>query len=392
MSTELLYRITGPKEWPEPPSMYSFSSLRQIESCPLAWQLQNSCYDGFDRYPLRPNPAGVEGEIIHGVIEKLFRELAQSGMPVIGSEVFQGCVKKVGIVGLISHLVSDHLAKISMHPRGAGFRLRLSVQEIHNKTIRIFREQYDKIKNNAPTGMVQAIKHSSDVPESKFISSRDYRTLLEKYGVLTELSLRHPDLPFKGIIDFIWLDDNGIEITDFKSGSSKPEHREQLILYALLWAKNTGKMPHRGYIVYPDSSVLLEITREIIDEFDTELFARLDYARTSLLLSPGRANITENCQYCQVRQMCDPYWQITKPKESATNSGYVDVELVVTGAPADFGFIGQTTNGNYLSVVYDKDLAKMSGAFNSGDRLRILGAIWGAEALEIKPWTEVFHR
>ena len=390
MSTELLYKITGPKKWVEPPSMYSFSSLRQIESCPLAWQLQNSCYDGFDRYPLRPNPAGVEGEIVHGVIEKLFRELAQSGMPVIGSEVFQKCVKQVGIVGLISHLVSDHLAKIWMHPRGAGFRLKLSVQEIHNKTIRIFREQYDKIRNNTPVGMVQAIKHSSDMAESKYNSTLDCQKLLEKHGVLTELSLRHPDLPLKGVIDFVWLDDDGVEITDFKSGSSKPEHREQLILYALLWAKNTGQIPHRAYIIYPDSSVLIEITSEILDAFHADLLERINNARTSLSLAPGRANISENCQYCQVRQMCDAYWEMKR--KVAITPGYVDLEMVVTGAPADFGFIGQTTDGSFLSVVYDKDLAKMSGAFKCGEALRIIGAIAGSEALEIKPWTEVFHR
>jgi hypothetical protein len=226
---------------------------------------------------------------------------------------------------------------------------------------------------------------------NKIDPSPNFQALLEKQGVLTELSLRHPDLPFKGVIDFVWMDDDGVVITDFKSGNGKPEHREQLLLYALLWARNTGQIPNKAYVVYPDVSMVIQIKQEVLESIHTELRQRIDNAVESLSLIPAPAIINENCQFCQVRQMCDHYWLFVVPKEIENNSGYLDIEIRVAETPSDFGLSGCLTNGENINVVYDKDVAKISGPFNHTETLRILGAIRRNDVLEIKKWTEVFH-
>lgn len=389
MSIKSFYNITEPTTWTKPPSTYSFSSLAQIENCPLAWQLQNSQYDGLGRYPSRPVPAAIEGKIIHSVLEKFFRELARNGMPAIGSDSFQKTLKQLAILDLITQMVADHQMEIANHPRGAGFRIKSSVQELHNTFIRIFKEQYGKVRNITATSMAGLFDRSFSEVSVNSNFTQDYMALLEGRGVLTETSLCHPVLPFKGIIDFVWLD-AGVVISDFKSGAIKPEHKEQLLLYALLWEANTGQTPCRAYVVYPDSSIMIEITQAILSTVYNELAARLKAAQLSLLTTPGKANVSKTCQYCHVRQMCDSYWKSLETRIDAS-SQYHDIEIIVSGIPGDFGLIGLRADGSIVNLVYDKDVVKVMGPFTKGETLRILGVRTKDDTYELKAWSEVFH-
>ena len=74
----------------------------KVERCPLQWQLIHSRYGDLEGFPTRPNPAAVEGEIVHALIERLFRRLALAGFPEPGSawvaieriQPATGCVKR----------------------------------------------------------------------------------------------------------------------------------------------------------------------------------------------------------------------------------------------------------------------------------------------------------
>ena len=390
MSIKSFYTITAPTTWATPPAVYSFSSLAQIENCPTAWQLQNSWYDGLERYPSRPVPAATEGEIIHTVLEKFFRELARHGMPAIGSDPFQKTVKRLATIDLIAQLVADHQVKLANHPRGSGFHIKSSVQELHNKFIRIFKEQYCKVRSVTASSMVGLFDRTFPEIATNIEVTQDYTALLERHGVLTELSLRHPVVPFKGILDFVWLDDTGIVISDFKSGTVKAEHREQLLLYAFLWEANTKQVPRRAYIVYPDSSVTIEITEELLSTVSDEITERIEKAGSSLQMTPGKANVSKLCQYCHVRQMCDSYWKSLETRKGSTiQCG--DIEIAVSEIHGDFGLIGSSADGSVVNLVYDKDAAKIFGHFIVGERLRIIGAMSKSDAYELKPWSEVFH-
>jgi len=70
-----------------------------------------------------------------------------------------------------------------------------------------------------------------------------------------------------------------------------------------------------------------------------------------------------------------------------------DVEVVVAGMPTPTGFEAATPGGNLVSVVYATALERVHGPFAVGERLRILGGQVGEDGtVELKPWTEVFHR
>jgi hypothetical protein len=69
------------------------------------------------------------------------------------------------------------------------------------------------------------------------------------------------------------------------------------------------------------------------------------------------------------------------------------VEVTVIGEPSGTGFDAQPGGAGVLPVVFREAVASVHGPFAEGERLRILGgqAIEGG-ALELRPWTEVFHR
>jgi hypothetical protein len=69
------------------------------------------------------------------------------------------------------------------------------------------------------------------------------------------------------------------------------------------------------------------------------------------------------------------------------------VEVTVVGEPSGSGFDAQAADAAMFPVVFREDVASVHGPFAKGERLRILGGqtIEGG-GLELRPWTEVFHR
>lgn len=386
------YCLTGPQKWASPPEVFSYSSLGEIENCPLSWQLRNSTYEGFKRYPTRPQPSSVEGEIVHSILEKLFRTLARFGMPQIGSEDFQRSVIALGLSPLISKLVDEHEKRLAAHPRGAGFRLKSSVDEIHNKVIRIFRAQYENMRRNTPSIIVST---NSSLPIEATINletNNDYIGILYNNRIITELSLCHPYLPFKGVLDFIWLDADEVCISDFKSGVIQTQHKEQLLFYALLWWRNTGKIPREVSIVCPDKSESIIINDKTLIIVEEELREKIKLAAEGLLSIPAKANIDESCKFCYVRQFCMDYWeQLPKNQHGNLLPRCGDIEVRVHGVPSEHAFSGITPRGRTVNVVYGKDVGKILGPFVPEENLKILGCLLQGETVELKSFTEVFH-
>lgn len=395
MSNGQFYFLTQPSEWATPPKMYSFSSLEQIAACPHGWQLQNSRYDGWDRYPSRPNTAAVEGRIVHYLLEKLFRSLACHGMPLIGSEAFRKCINEIDISLTISRLIRDYEERIALNPRGHGFQLRSSVQQLRNKVVQIFRDQYDKIRQNTPPSI---IRYSYDhLPKQTFNKSanpnNDIAALLHTNRVLTELKLEHKELPFVGIIDFVWLDDDGIRISDFKSGAYRSDHREQVLMYALLLKSHLECLPKEAFIVYPGKSERVEVDENTATNALHDLENKINNANRELNIVPARGNFNDDCQYCQVRQLCDQYWiSLSNNPQQLKKIGPVDVEVEVTDIHSGHGFVGKRIGHDNLNVVYENNIAKILPPITCGKRLRIIGGVQKADEIEIMPWTEVFHQ
>jgi len=392
MSYERFYFLTRPTEWATPPEKYSFSSLREIAECPYRWQIQNSKFDGLDRYPSRPNPAAVEGGIIHSLLEKLFRALACHGMPLIGSETFQKCLGEIDINLAISRSIRDYEKRIALNPRCHGFQLISSIQQLRNKVVQIFRDQYDKIRKNTPPSIIRSSYNTLKKQSFNGVTGNDFAVLLNKNKVLTELTLEHKELPFSGIIDFICLDDEGMKISDFKSGAYKHDHKDQVLLYALLLKSNLQCLPKEAFIIYPDRSERVEINENIVENAFFGLKDKIYTAKRDLNSVPAKTSLNENCQYCPVRQLCDQYWvSLSNDPHQVKKPGIVDIEVEVTGIHCNHGFVDTRSDCANLKIVYETNVAKGLPIITSGERLRILGGKQLANEIEIMPWTEVFH-
>ena len=393
MSTERFYHLANPSEWATAPTIYSYTSLRQIEKCPLAWQLQNSKYTNFEGYPARPNPAGIEGEIVHEIVEKFFRAVASQGMPVITSEPFKKCVAEFDLPGSIGKAIEHRLEVIRQHPRGRGFRLFCSVQDIQNKVVRLFREQYDKLKIIDPFTAETYERLANNRISFGGKNNQDLFGLLKKRRILTEIALTLKNPPFRMVIDLVCLDSNEhVVISDFKSCAFKQEYIEQLLLCSILWEKTTHVIPHYVYVVCVDRVESVSINGDLLGKLNLELIRRIIKANEALANAPATARLNESCCFCSVRQFCSKYWQcLLEAWDDRLGTGIVDAEIMVEGIPTEYGFNGKMADGKTVNVVYGKDIWKIHGPFTPAEKLHIISGKRQPSAIELMMWTEIFH-
>ena len=393
--THPLYQLPGPTAWAILPDSYSYSSLATIERCPRQWQLAHSRYGDLTRFPTRPHPAAVEGEIVHAVLDRLFKTLAVRGMPAPGTPAFREALTEVDVQRSVRDRIVEHERRLADHPRAGAFRLRTSPQQLVNQVIRLFRGLYqDAVTTHRDSDLPDAVMRAPlQLPSGPALAA----FLLER-GALSELPLVHPTLPFGGVIDLIWSDKGESVITDFKTGQAKPEHKKQVAYYAILWWRSSGVIPGRAEVRYPDRCVSVSMEEAKLVGVEEELRQRVGAVATMLASFPTQAVLGEHCRHCDVRQFCDRYWTnrsglFPGRSRAAQLETSMDAELTVVGEPSSSGFDAQAGESGKFPVVFQEDVALVHGPFTKGERLRILGgqAIEGG-ALELRPWTEVFHR
>jgi hypothetical protein len=188
-------------------------------------------------------------------------------------------------------------------------------------------------------------------------------------------------------------------IADFKTGQVRPEHKKQIAYYAVLWWRCSGFAPGRAEVRYPGRIEALVLNPELLSEIEGELTRRITAADGALRLVPAEARLGEHCRQCDVRQFCDPYWAAMNSSVLAQGgkgprNGPVDLEVAVAGEPSASGLDVRAADGGTFPVVLKEDLGRLHGPFCKGESLRILGGslVEGGAGIELKPWTEVFHR
>lgn len=376
MSENSIYFLTKPDKWPEPPEVYSYSSIKNIESCLLKWQLENATYGSYEKFPQRPNPKTIEGNIIHQCLEKLFKQLAFIGSPPIGSNEFKSVLNELNLQKIITNKIEKHNNLVEEHPRGSGFIIKTSPQILLNKVIRLFRTEY------IPTSIRPSNNNS---PVNNYSNS----------GQLSEKNVSHPDIPFKGIIDLVKFTNEGTILVDFKTGREIEEHLEQLTYYALLWWRETGKLPLRVEVRYLNSMKSLEIFESNLQSFENKLKENIIFLNSKLKTKPAMESLGEQCKYCQVKQFCNSYWNkipildISQENANKTFEG----EIIISGKPTKYGFEAITIKNQIIPVVYNSDTEKIHGPFKEGEKLRIINGRFSnnGDSIEFKEWTEVFH-
>lgn len=379
-----IYTLQAPNRWADAPQSWSSTSIEEVTSCPLRWQLLNSEWGSHPRFPVRQHPAAVEGQIVHSALDDLAKACGRRGNPAIGSAPFQAALAEADFFRAFTRRVSEWNGQMANHPRpGPAFVLRCDPQELANRAIRLFREQY------RPGTGVPAPAHPQGLVESA-PSGPALVPLLRTRGSLQELRLTHPVEPFKGVIDRVVWADGTVEIVDFKTGAQKDSHRSQLQRYAVLWWRCTGKTPARITAQYLDGARSWDFAPGDLVGLEQRLVAEIKAASDSLLERPAKAHPGSGCGWCPVRARCGSGWAASFT--SAGSEGVKDVEVTLTSAPGLHGFVGRGPAKGETAVVYEAPIAPLLPPVWVGQTVRLLDAVVRQKAteVEIKPWTEVY--
>lgn len=134
-------------------------------------------------------------------------------------------------------------------------------------------------------------------------------------GTHSERELVAVNLRVKGRVDVLSVDADGAEITDSKTGAEAPAHRDQLRLYALLWTddseSNPDALPVTALVAaYPHRDVVVAVPTEVeLAKFRAEVTTRVGRADAMVDAYRPAAVVGEQCGTCDVRGICDAYWE-----------------------------------------------------------------------------------
>ena len=374
------YELQGPTAWADPPSMWSSTSLDAVDGCPRRWQLLRSRWGDFERFPVRPYPVAIEGQIVHEALDRLTRACGQRGNPAFGTAEFSAALSDADFFPGFARAVNEWQERLMAHPRpGPAFRLRTTGEELANRAVRMFREQYK------PDGQVasQTVDRATD-------TSADMKALLKQKCALSEVKLTHPKLPFLGILDRVQHTGEGVEVIDFKTGKPSGKHHNQLLRYALLWWRKTGDTPVRVSAQYLDGVESWPVTQGALEDVEAGLVKKLPLLTDALGAHPAVAKPGTGCHTCAVRARCAPGWVVGE--EAALVDGRGDAELVVQARAGDHGFLARSRTGAEIAIVYEAPVAKLLPEHIEGQVLRVLDGVWKETRtqLELKAWTQVF--
>lgn len=380
-----------PTDWADPPTTWSPSSLHAVEACPRRWQFTASRWGEHDRFPERIHPAAVEGRIVHEALERLVKELGSRGRPPIGSPSFREAVEESGFFEFFTSELERWDAAVAIaRPLAPSRRLRVTPMELANRAVRALRATY-----LPGDGIALEIDPTARRSGSRS-SSTDGATLLEALrasGVLTEITVRHPALPFVGVIDQVVRHDDGIRIVDFKTGSEKPGHVDQVHAYAVAWWRSTGVPPMSAVLQYPGTRTDVALDERTLESFERRLESRIDAAREALLARPAPCIPSDACQHCGVRARCDEGWEAVASRAPAVGpSGSIDLELEVLQTPSATGFVGMAVT-HEAHVAYEPAVGRALPTMRVGEHVRLSSATRRSDgAIEIGSWTELHIR
>ena len=381
------YDLKEPTSWANPPSTYSFTSLQALRACPRRWQLLHSTWGSFSRFPERPHPAAIEGQIVHEALDLLGRELGRRGRPAIASAGFREAVSVCGFWDFFSAQVEQWNRRLVTHPRaGPGHVVRTEPRDLANQAIRLVRMQYQP---SAAESIPARVGKSSGAEGSPL-------SVVRTRGSVSEVRLAHPGIPVVGVVDLVALEEDlSTTVIDFKTGAPKPDHEQQVLLYALLWWRVTGNRPEKLVIQYLDSDWTMSPSESDLIRTEDLTAEQVSQATDALAARPAAAETGENCARCPVRAGCDEGWSwCERASQRHASEKAVDIEVTVSSEPTPTGFIGARANGEEVSVVFDIAVGCGLPLTESGDGFRIVDAAHctGGTEVALLPWTEMYRQ
>ena len=371
-----------PLHWASLPDWNSFWWLIEVESCPRRAALRHASYPGIwekPGYPPKPHTNAIMGQVVHGLVGQLARTLRMRGLGSSQDSRAISILRELGgYTKIISCKIDDVLLKeITGNPRVRGTDhlraelLRRVPQMRERLQVLLARVEWPSVADVQPTERYNVKKALA-------------------FGPHFEVPVKSPALLWKGIADLIELTHNTILIVDFKTGEPSPLHADQLLIYALLWARDNDVNPRGSFateltLSYPHRSVPVPPpNEEQLREIQSTLLKRTELARAALQASTPTAHVgAETCLQCDVRHLCADYW-IPSGRgviAGACYSDFDDIELQVQERVGEYTWACKCSVATHVPIG-SKILLRMENesstfvdVFEAGATLRIVGAL-----------------
>lgn len=360
------------------PGYWSYSTLKEMETCPLQYCLTHADYPELwnrSGYPTLPSAQALFGNVVHSVLEVILRALSDSRVvsPQTGeaSDVLRGLG---GLTAVIESETSRQLAPLEGNPRLSDDRRQRVGRELRERTPDA-RAQVQTYLSR--TTFVPRTSGGRQVnSDHKQPATRQRHELSE--GSHAEVMLVAEELRLHGRVDLLNIVGEAVEIVDFKTGVVAPSHTDQLLLYALLWSSDEASNPKQLRVsgltaAYRDHDVSIEAPNASeLDNLSTGVRTKITTADSEANSdTPTARPAPDNCLSCTVRQLCETYWaRVAARTIVSPDSDWFDVE----------GIIGNQ-NGQrswwLLGVSGKQELLLRTSTqlppFQIGDKVRIVG-------------------
>jgi hypothetical protein len=406
-----VWTTRGPTEWPPPPKRMSYTTLRDIETCPLRWSLRQGTYpDAWSGTGYPPSPAGatIAGHVVHEALERIVRAVsaAREAQPA-GRDAYPNTsdpmvlvVEALRALGGIS-AVLEGVIRETVHGWESNPRLRPRAKELASdlqRQLPALRPRVQHFLNRVDLPWVRPpVGSSAGAPGGD--PQKDFARALAP-GLYAEVPLINDELGWYGKADLLRVGAdvacNDSEIVDFKTGLPKPDHALQLRIYALLWAREKrhnprGRRVRKLTVLYGSGPVEVPapITDGELDGIAEELALRTAEARAATQHHPPEARPSRSaCEWCDVRHMCPAFWAPTTRGLIAgfdeTPRYQVDAGVQILGKQGAWSWIARLQEFGALSdgiVVGDRVLLRarphdvhFASLMTVDARLRILSA------------------
>lgn len=384
-STTAMWVVRTPDTWPEPPTVMSYTALRDIETCPRRWSLRRADYPAIwaERgYPGAPALGTLEGQLVHASLEHIVlaasrplsggdpRDVSQDSgdvwsAPAPMSDIIMTLRRLGGISVVLEGLLRSIVATWASNPRLAP-RARECEAELRRR-LPALRQRVQSMLGRVDVAHTVPINASSR--EDQLHSDRGHARPLGP-GVYPEVPLNNRELGWYGKADLLSVvapsratDDAEVNVQcsifDFKTGSAKDDHPLQLRIYALLWARDktlnpTARRVTQLKLIYPEATVEVAApaTDEELNALAMELATRTQAARTSIESRPPIARPTEPaCEWCDVKHLCEAYWSPNAPLNPTggrQQAKMVDLELSVLSQRSPASWLASVTAARVL--------------------------------------------
>lgn len=340
---------------PDAPRYWSYSSLKEVEGCPRRYSLSRASYpDLWERrgYPQAPTPAAMFGDVVHGAIELILKALVGAGCSATKSAAAVTVLKSLGgYTAVLEQVLAGRLAQLDGSPRLRSEQRHRLERELGGRMPDARAEIQGYLSRMSPLPSATPAPVCGETEGGDGRRARDRREI--GHGPHPELELVAESLRLVGRVDLLTLQEDGARITDFKTGAEDPGHQEQLLTYALLWARdrvvNPSELPCRDLrAAYPNHEAVFPLPDDTtLGELESDLAARIQAADEAVEAVSPDARLSDRCRLCGVRPLCADYWDDrSAARVPSTDGEWFDLEGAVASQHGAKSWVVDSAGGH----------------------------------------------